>query len=281
MPKPPLRLTTTTLWDYPSRHYDRGAEADGEYGGATPAYVVWNLLQRYTRPGDLVLDPMAGGGTSMQVARDCGRRGLGCDLAPRGRDVAIADARRLPLTARSVDFAFVDPPYGTHLRYSGRPECIGELPADGDAYYREMDRVFAEIGRVLRPGRYLALYVCDSGRKGRPLVPLGFRLFSLLAARFVPVEAIAVVRHNATLQRSHWHTAAIEGNYFLRGFNHLFVFLKPAGSRGGEEVPKLPDVRDPAEVRVHLAARAPRHPAGAARHDRPVESGGRRRHRRR
>jgi hypothetical protein len=35
-----------------------------------------------------------------------------------------------------------------------------------------------------------------------------------------------VTRHNKKLKRNHWHTSAIEGNFFLRGFNYLFVFRK-------------------------------------------------------
>jgi len=28
------------------------------------------------------------------------------------------------------------------------------------------------------------------------------------------------------LKRNHWHTSAIEGNYYLRGFNYLFIMKK-------------------------------------------------------
>jgi DNA modification methylase len=258
MPKPKPRLMTTTLWEYPSQNYGPGKQGDQDYAGATPSFVIWNLLQRYTRPGDLVVDPMAGSGTCVDVARDLGREGKGYDIAPAGRTVVRADARKLPLPAACADFVFIDPPYSDHLQYSGAAECIGELSAQSDDYYREMDRVFAESDRILRPERYLAVYVSDSARKGKPLIPLGFELFSMLCARFVPVECIAVVRHNATLKRNHWHTAAIEGNYFLRGFNHLLVFCKPARGRRRNEGERLPDRRDPAEVQAHLEARAVR-----------------------
>jgi len=52
--KPPLRIQPTTLWDYPSQHYGEGIQGDPKYKGATPSYIVWNLLQRYTKKGDLV-----------------------------------------------------------------------------------------------------------------------------------------------------------------------------------------------------------------------------------
>jgi len=54
--KPPLTLQTTTLWEYPSQHYGKAMQGDKNYIGATPSYVIWNLLERYTKPGDKVVD---------------------------------------------------------------------------------------------------------------------------------------------------------------------------------------------------------------------------------
>jgi DNA modification methylase len=251
MPKPPLRVQATTLWEYPSQNYGGGTQGDTAYAGATPSWIVWNLLVRYTRKGDLVVDPMAGSGTTLDVARDLARRGLGYDIAPPRKDVFRADARKLPLETGKADFAFVDPPYSDHLTYSGAPACIGELRADSPDYYVEMGKVIAEIDRVLRPGRYLALYVSDSFKKGRPFMPIGPRLFDALCERFTPVDVVAVVRHNAKLKRGHWHAAAVDGNFFLRGFNYLFIMFKedPARPRQGRD---LPDRRDPEEVAALL-----------------------------
>ncbi len=226
MAKPDLKLQTTTFWDYPSQQYNRKMENHKDYQGATPAYIIWNLLMRYTKPKDLVVDPMCGSGTTLEVARDLGRRALGYDLAPIRDDIFRADARKLPLEAEKADFVFIDPPYSNHIRYSGLPECIGELSARGEEYFRAMDEVIRETGRVLRPDRYMALYVSDSFEKGKPFMPIGFRIFSIMEKYFEPVDIVAVKRYNAKLQKRNWHTAAIEHNYFLRGFNYLFIMHK-------------------------------------------------------
>jgi hypothetical protein len=176
----------------------------------------------------------------------------------------------LPLESGKADFVFVDPPYSTHILYSGLPECLGELSADAEAYYAAMRDVVGEIHRVLAPERYMALYICDSFKKGEPLVPIGFRVFGILSEFFIPVDIVAVTRRNKTLLRLHWHEAAIEHNYFLRGFNYLFVMYKTGKERGksgpgGPNAPfpdrgvsildrkvRLPDRRSPDEVGVHL-----------------------------
>ncbi|MBI2434395.1 MAG: DNA methylase [Candidatus Hydrogenedentes bacterium] len=255
--KPPLKIQTTTLWEYPSQHYGAEVQGDKEYAGATPSYVIWNLLQRYTRPGDLVVDPMCGSGTTLDVARDLGRRALGYDVAPHREDIFRVDARKLPLENEKVDFVFVDPPYSTHLEYSDDPRCIGKLDALSREYYDAMDQVIRESYRILKDHRYMALYCSDSWQKKKPFAPIGFRLFSLLERYFQPVDIVTVVRHNRTLKRHHYHTEAEKGNYFLRGFNYLFIMKKEAPERGKDsETQQRSPLQSPERTpRSHKSAR--------------------------
>ena len=225
-PKPALKPQTTTLWYYPSQQHGDTPLGDPRFKGATPSYVIRNLLERYTRPGDLVVDPFCGGGTTLDVARELERRSVGYDVAPRRPDIFRADARKLPLEDGVADFVFMDPPYSTHIEYSDAPDCIGKLDAHTQAYFDAMDAVFAEVERVLRERRYLAIYVSDTFDKKHGFVAIGARLFALLERRFKPVEHVAVVRGNRTLEKPNYHRAATEGNYFLRGFNHLLIFKK-------------------------------------------------------
>lgn len=225
--KPPLRLQPTTLWDYPSQHYGEGFQGDPHYKGATPSYIIWNLLQRYTKPGDLVVDPCAGSGTTLDVARDVGRRALGYDVHPTRKDIFRVDARRLPPElSGKADFVFIDPPYSTHLEYGPDPRDIGKLDAATPEYYQALELVIGEIHRILKPGRHMGLYVSDSRGRGSTFLPIGFELFGLLRKRLEPVDIISVVRHNRTLQMGNYRRAAEEGNFFLRGFNYLFIFRK-------------------------------------------------------
>ncbi|MBX3355533.1 MAG: hypothetical protein KF724_07530 [Phycisphaeraceae bacterium] len=250
--RPPLRLETTTLWHYPSQHYDtvgadgvrRTMQGDKDYQGATPSWVIWQLLSRYTRGKDLVIDPMCGSGTTLDVARDLGRRALGYDLAPSRSDIFRADARRLPLEDGVADFAFIDPPYSTHLRYSDDPACIGHLDAGGDdggtAYYTAMEKVIRELHRVLKDRRYMAIYVSDSFKKqrgapGGRFMPIGVELFLRMRSHFRPVDIICVARRNAKLDRGNFRKAAEEGNFFLRGFNWLIIGKKEDSEAGGSE----------------------------------------------
>jgi len=259
--RPPLTVFVTTLWEYPSQHYDafvdesgavvqsrhagrdarRAMQGDKAYEGATPSWVIWQCLRRWTRAGDRVLDPMCGSGTTLDVCDDLGRRGLGFDLGPTREAIARADARSLPVPASSADLVFIDPPYSTHVEYTGDEACIGRLSAGGEdagaEYYEAMEQVIAEATRVLRPGGHLCIYVSDSFRKrrGKPggrFMPIGFELYARMTTALEGVDIIAVVRKNEKLDRGNWRKAAVEGNFFLRGFNYLLVARKPSASPG-------------------------------------------------
>lgn len=221
-----LQPQSTTLWEYPSQHYSKTGEEGKGYVGATPSWIVWNLLTRYTREKDLVVDPMCGSGTTVAVARELGRKALGYDLHPGGEGVFCADARALPLEDAKADFVFLDPPYSDHIEYSDDKRCIGKLSAFTPAYFEAMDAVIEECDRILKPRRCMALYVSDTYEKKKGFVPIGFRLFEMLHERFRPLDIVSVVRHNAKLKRRRWHDEAVKGNFFLRGFHYLFIMKK-------------------------------------------------------
>ncbi|MEQ1893242.1 MAG: DNA methyltransferase [Planctomycetota bacterium] len=238
---PPPKLQTTTLWYHPTQQYGDEVMGDPRFEGRTPAWVIWNLLQRYTRAGDLVVDPFCGGGTTLDVARSLGREARGFDIAPTRDDIERADARKLPLEPGTADFVFMDPPYSTHLEYSKDGACIGELDAFEPAYFEALARCFAEAERCLKDRRYLAVYVSDSFKKKRGFVGIGARLFVLLEQRFKAVDHVTVVRGNRKLEKPRFHKVAEEENFFLRGFNHLLVFKKerasvpPSGRESGQK----------------------------------------------
>jgi DNA modification methylase len=240
--KPALRIQPTTLWEYPSQHYGDAIQGDSKYVGATPSYVIWNLVERYTKPGDLVVDPFCGSGTTLDVAKDTGRKARGFDLSPYRPDIERADARKLPLEAASVDLVFMDPPYGDHIDYSDDPACIGKLSAYDPRYYQAMHRAIREAQRVLKPGGVLGVYVCDYYEKKVGFAPVGFQLFASIAESMKILDVISVVRHNKSLELGNYRKAAEEGNFFLRGFNYLFIAQRRDTRPQPKPEPK-PDLR--------------------------------------
>jgi hypothetical protein len=191
-----------------------------------------NLVRRYTRPGDLVVDAMAGSGTTLDVARILGRRVLAFDLAPRRPDITRNDARHLPLPDDSVDLHFVDPPYSDNVRYSDEPGCLGRMSCREEEFLEAMETIARELVRTLKPHHVLGWLTSDAYRHGR-FTPLGFLTYEMLTKYFEPVDVVCVARHNDRSANPMWEHRARRFGFYLRGFKYLFILRKP-GARPSE-----------------------------------------------
>ncbi len=225
-------LEATTLWDFPAQSPGPVDFGDHRFNGVTPASLVMNLVRRYSRPGDLVVDAMAGSGTTLDVARTLGRRVLAFDLAPRRPDIARNDARHLPLPDDSVDLHFVDPPYSDNVRYSDEAACLGRISCREEEFLEAMEMIARELLRTLKPRHALGWLTSDAYRHGR-FTPLGFLTFEMLAKYFEPVDVVCVARHNDRSANPMWEHRARRFGFYLRGFKYLFILRKP-GARPSE-----------------------------------------------
>lgn len=143
--------------------------------------LVDHVIERCTRPGDLVLDPFAGFGTTLDRAVASGRRALGIELLPErveyvrrrvpAAHVIEGDARELlrilpPALAGPaegcVDLVLTSPPYMTATDHEADPLTAYELDnGDYPRYLRELGMVAAQCARVVTPGAYVVWNVAD------------------------------------------------------------------------------------------------------------------------
>jgi DNA modification methylase len=221
-----ITIESTTLWDFPTQNYGDTPHGDNKFNGVTPAFVIWNLLQRYTKPEDLIVDPMAGSGTTIDVAKELGRRFIGYDITPYRDDIIQNDARAIPLKDNSVDFVFIDSPYSDNVKYSDHPDCIGKISCEREEFFNELEKVAKEILRILKPQKVMAWVIGDHWRKKTGFIPAGIKLFERLSKHFEPIDVICVARRNQTSNTSIWHKRAREFNFYLRGFKYLFIMRK-------------------------------------------------------
>ena len=220
------QLEATTLWDFPRQSYGKKQKGDNKYPGVTPALIIWNLVWRYTDPGDLVVDPMCGSGTTIDVCREEGRRVIGYDIKPTRPDIIQNDARRIPLPDNNVDLVFVDSPYGDNIRYNDHPDCIGKISSENEIFYDELEKVIQECHRILKKGKTLGWLIGDQWVKNK-FTPVGFRLYERLNKYFETLDIICVTRRGQSSNTSLWHNRARRHNFYLRGFKYLFIMRKP------------------------------------------------------
>ncbi len=70
-----------------------------------PQLARWGI-ESFTRPGETVLDPMVGSGTTLVECRLLGRHGLGADIDPLAR--LITRVKSTPLSAHNFELAAAD-----------------------------------------------------------------------------------------------------------------------------------------------------------------------------
>ena len=164
--------------------FDRGNEAalparfaadDVRFSEALVGFFV----ERLTDPGDAVLDPFAGFGTTLAVAESLGREAFGVEFEPDRADFVrsrmrapgrlfTADARELDaLPIPNVSLAITSPPYSS----PGDPEeaLSGyQDPNPGyDRYLADLQRVCRSVGSLLTPDGWLVIEAANLRRPDR------------------------------------------------------------------------------------------------------------------
>jgi len=105
-----------------------------DWPGRIPAQLIAHTLYYYTKPGDLVLDPMAGGGVVPDTCLVFERKCQAFDLACRENRPEIEYHHWNPRnitwpTARKPDLIFFDPPYYTKKKKEYEQKANKDIPS--------------------------------------------------------------------------------------------------------------------------------------------------------
>ena len=166
-----------------------GTEDDIHFTEALASSVIAHA----TMPGDLVLDPFAGYGTTVAVAERMGRRAIGIELVPEHLEIArrrtagrgtliLGDARELSRHVDApVDLVLTSPPYMAGANHPENP-LTGYATDDGDyaVYLGELGGIFAQAAALLRPGGRIVVNVANVVGKDGTVTPLATDLAGVI-----------------------------------------------------------------------------------------------------
>lgn len=240
-----FELETTTVWSF----QERGSWATHQpsFRGNWAPQIPRNLILRYSKPEDLVLDQMCGCGTTLIECKLTGRNAIGLDINPRmveitkknlkfnldggipkvDIEVKVGDARNLSgIEDNSVDLIATHPPYADIIKY-GDGKIEGDLSNihSIDEFCEEMRKVAAECFRVLKSRKYCGILIGDTRRKTY-FTPIAYRVMqNFIDVGFKLKEDI--IKHQWNCKTTpYWSQKSKDYNFLLIMHEHLFVFEK-------------------------------------------------------
>jgi DNA modification methylase len=243
-------LEKTTVWSF--EHRGNWATHRGNYRGNWAPQIPRNIILRYSKEDDLVLDQMVGSGTTLVECKLLGRNGIGVDINLDALMVAynrldftyvtsserpattqklyLGDARNLNpsiIPNETIDLIATHPPYANIIPYSREREN-GDLSRvhSIDEFVSEMKDVAKECFRVLRPAKHCAILIGDT-HKHKHYVPIAFRVLEVfLNAGFILREDVIKEQWHTQTMRGRWRES-YNHDFLLTYHEHLFIFRKP------------------------------------------------------
>ncbi len=255
-----LTDVSTTVWSFPKR--GTWGTHKGDYRGNWPPQMARAVILMLTKPGDTVVDPMVGSGTTCIEAKLLGRNCVAVDIdygavmlthhrlywleraieemgpppPPDGSvedvlkarvEVYHGDARNLNLISdSSVDLVATHPPYFNIIKYGSRLDKANLARARKLSEYLAMlGNIIREAYRILKPGAHLAILVGDT-RKRKHYVPITHHaLRVILETGFILREEVIKIQHKMKTTREVWRKA--RRDFLLIYHEKLYIVRKP------------------------------------------------------
>jgi len=132
-----------------------------DHFGSFPLTYMKNLLYYHTEPLDIIFDPFAGGGTTVDTCKEMFRRYYCTDRkvrAGREKEIKKHDIKEgLPDNLPKPDLTFLDPPYWKQAegKYSNSEDDLGNMKLN--EFYESIQKLFNQL--VDRGSKKIALVI--------------------------------------------------------------------------------------------------------------------------
>jgi DNA modification methylase len=225
--------------------------SDPRHPAVFPAEIPHRLIKLFSFVGETVLDPFAGVGTTAIEAAQLGRRSISVELnptyaahirqsaPPEVADTYEEDSRHLSfLGDETADLVVTSPPYWNKADYGGDEANLGNV-GSYTSFLGEMRDVFAEMFRLLRPGRKICVVTANVNQH----TDHGLLTFPLAADFTILLRDLGFVMINELIWSKdrtggRWGSAGVQrpifGSYpyppnflFKNVHEYILVFAKP------------------------------------------------------
>lgn len=247
-------IITDSLWILEKR--DNSGAHNADYWGNFVPQIPNQLIRRYTKKNEWVLDTFLGSGTTLIECKRLHRNGIGIELQPQIIDLAkqniTNDSNIFNLNSsdnnqihifnsdavtfdyknnleregiNSVQLVILHPPYWDIIKFSKDQRDLSNATTIQDFLFK-IGKIVEKVTEVLDKDRYLAIIIGDK-YSGSEWIPLGFYTMQEVLKYGYVLKSIIVKNYEETKaklnQKELWRYRALVGGFYI--FKHEYIYL--------------------------------------------------------
>ena len=243
-------IITDSLWIIDKR--DKSGNHKGDYHGNFIPQIPNQLIKRYTKENDWVLDAFLGSGTTLIECKRLNRNGIGIDIdseilniakeratSEKGNSILNfinADSSKVDLSdtlsknnIEKVQLIIYHPPYWDIIKFNDQPGNLSSAETLDD-FINGFSNVIDNTAKYLEDERYLGIVIGDI-YKNSQWIPLNSYIIQLMLNKGYILKSTIVKNVSETKAKQNkkaiWRYRALLGGFYVFNHEYILIFQKP------------------------------------------------------